>query len=257
MPYKIQRLFLFLSKTSSDVKQTAFLCYKLLAELTSRLRVLLTEAAVPRNFSAVCKDKVLLERDVCEAQERATGLQTLWQNCKNDLVAARLDAASAQRQLTSERTKLRQTKDQVGDLMSKMKVNEQQIKTLQRDLKLADAKILSMKDVLKSKDEYTAVINRDFQHIKEKMSDKTMESEKKSKDLEDKIAEIADLNNQMKLLRTQLDVANEKLTRWPFYIFDWCNSFGNQIQIFNKLRKWTDFPITAMKRVINTVTGTP
>lgn len=61
-----------------------------------------------------------MERDVCEAQERATGLQTLWQNCKNDLVAARLDAASAQRQLTSERTKLRQTKDQVGDLMSKV-----------------------------------------------------------------------------------------------------------------------------------------
>lgn len=78
------------------------------------------EGRRPFDFRIYFQEKAILDREVCDAQDRATGLQVLWQNCKNDLVAARLDAASAQRQLTSEKTKLRQAKDQVTDLLAKV-----------------------------------------------------------------------------------------------------------------------------------------
>lgn len=86
---------------------------------------------------------------------------------------------------------------------------------------------------------------------------KMVESENKSKELDDKNEEIRMLRNEMKIMKAEIDANDEKLKKWPFFMLTWYENFGKQISLIEKFKvignKVSDFPVSMIKRLINTV----
>lgn len=89
------------------------------------------------------------------------------------------------------------------------------------------------------------------------MMEKVTESENKSKELDDKNEEIRVLQNEMKIMKAEIDANNEKLKKWPFFMISWYQNMGNQTSLIEKFKvignKVSDFPVSMMKCLISAV----